>query len=183
MPRTSLFNFFDRFRTGFIGDAKRAPRYSDDIQLVSIVQDISGVTPAGGGGDGWFARVRVGGDRQAAIAGANVATVELECVVDSWVIYGEQITAGEPEYSADLVPALAGHAAPSFDPSTVSSRIAYGSAPLNPNSVAIPSTEHNELFMMQAGGFAMPAGTFFRMQGGVVGINTDYILFWRELIP
>jgi len=50
MPRTSLFNFFDRFRTGLIGDAKKQPRYSDDIQLVSVVQDISG---GGGGGSGF----------------------------------------------------------------------------------------------------------------------------------
>lgn len=41
MPRTSLFEFFARFRAGGIGDAKKQPRYSDDIQLVSVVQDIA----------------------------------------------------------------------------------------------------------------------------------------------
>jgi len=39
--RTSLFNFFDRFRTGEIGDPKKQPRYSDDIQMVSVVQNLS----------------------------------------------------------------------------------------------------------------------------------------------
>lgn len=47
--RNSLFNFFDRFRAGLIGDAKKQPRYSDDIQLVSVVQDVSGVGGGGGG--------------------------------------------------------------------------------------------------------------------------------------
>jgi len=46
--RTSRFNFFDRFRAAFIGDEKKQPRYSDDIQMVSVVQDVSGV--GGGGG-------------------------------------------------------------------------------------------------------------------------------------
>jgi len=49
--RTSLTNFFNLFRTGGIGDAKRQPRFSDDIQLTSIVQDL---IPRGGGVGGGF---------------------------------------------------------------------------------------------------------------------------------
>jgi len=49
--RTSLTDFFDLFRVGGIGDAKKRPRYSDDIQLTSIVQDL---IPRGGGVGGGF---------------------------------------------------------------------------------------------------------------------------------
>ncbi len=42
MPRTSLFNFFARFTGAGIGDPKKRARFSDDIQLVSVVQDVSG---------------------------------------------------------------------------------------------------------------------------------------------
>jgi len=37
--RTSLRNFFDRFVAAGIGDPKKIARYSDNIQLVSVVDD------------------------------------------------------------------------------------------------------------------------------------------------
>jgi len=93
--RTSLFNFFDRFRTGLIGDAKKQPRYSDDIQLVSVVQDISG---GGGGGSGfapgWAAPDPVLGEFfvqfvQAALAGQR-GRIELQASATGGGLWVEQ---------------------------------------------------------------------------------------------
>jgi len=43
--RTNLRNLFDRFVSAGIGDAKKQARYSDDIQLVSQVDDFSEAAP------------------------------------------------------------------------------------------------------------------------------------------
>jgi len=43
--RTNLVNFFQRFRAAGIGDAKKAARYSDDIQLVREVSEGSAGIP------------------------------------------------------------------------------------------------------------------------------------------
>lgn len=83
--RTSLFNFFDLFRP-VIGDAKRQPRLSDDVQLVSIVQDL--IPRGGGGAAGWVvgyeaptpAVAEFGARFAIAAVAAEVATVAILAV-------------------------------------------------------------------------------------------------------
>jgi len=72
--RTSLFNFFDLFRAGGIGDEKKQPRFSDDIQLVSIAQDL---IPRGGGGGSGFVPGYFVQDTPVAEFGVDVAIAAL----------------------------------------------------------------------------------------------------------
>lgn len=157
----------------------KGPEVSDDIQMVYVMGDTS--APVVSQVRDYYARVRIGGDRGAAVAGANRATFELEAVVDLWVIHGQQVVSGAPLFSASTTATLAGHAAPAFNPNGVAGRTAYGTAVPDVNEVTIPTVESRD-FLTTSGGIFIPAGTFFRMQGGSNGANTDYICFWRELI-
>jgi len=155
----------------------KGPKVSDDIQMVYVMGDVS--TPAAVPSTGFFRALRVGGERINAVAAAVRATVELQAVVDCWVFYGHQVVTGTVVFSTSAVALLAGHAAPRWNSGGVQSLIAFGGGIVDANGFLIPVEGRN--LIETAGGVHVPAGTFFRMQGGANGVNTEYILWWREL--
>ncbi len=206
MPRTSLFNFFDRFRAGQIGDAKKQPRFSDDIQMVSMVQDLSiGAGVQSGFSPGYAAPspvlVEYAFHRfQASVAGQFVR-IELVAAaapagaglwVMSWA-YPAVIPRGVFVFTLAAPTGL-----PNF-PATQATASAFGdgadaTALLNMGTTAAAPpasawfirsiSEQNEARkrrLTDYGGIYIGPGRVFCIQSDTAGSIAEYTIMWREI--